>query len=199
MLGEVEKKRAITRSGARPGDLLFVTGTLGDSAAGLELLKARVKGQGARGKGDANKLIQKHLIPMPRIAEGRRLSGFASAMIDVSDGLSSDLGHLCAQSGAGAEVFIDQLPLSKELRTARTLKQPSEEYALSGGEDYELLFTVPPAKIKKLDAKEIAATEIGVITRDRSMRLIDKHGKSTPLSATGYDHFRSGRRSGSIR
>jgi len=120
-------------------------------------------------------------------------------MIDVSDGLSSDLGHLCAQSRVGAEVLVEQIPLSKELRSAKALKQPPLAYALSGGEDYELLFTVPPGKIKKLKAMRIAATEIGIITRDRSMRLIDEHGQGRPLTATGYDHFRYGRRRGSVR
>jgi thiamine-monophosphate kinase len=205
VLGEVQTKHAISRSGARPGDLLYVTGTLGDSGAGLEILK---RGSGVRGQGlgntknaGARRLIEKHLRPVPRIADGRKLAaaGIASAMIDVSDGLSSDLGHLCAQSGAGAEVFADRIPLSKELRSAKALKRPPLAYALSGGEDYELLFTVPPGKTKKLKAMQIAATEIGIITRDRSMRLIDERGQGRPLTATGYDHFRSGRRRGSAR
>jgi thiamine-monophosphate kinase len=192
VLGEAKKKHAIARSGARPGDLLFVTGTLGDSGAGLELLKAGAR----RRKPGAGRLIEKHLRPVPRVVEGRKLSaaGIASAMIDVSDGLSSDLGHLCVQSGAGAEVFADRIPLSKELRSVKALKQPLLAYALSGGEDYELLFTVPPGKLKKLKAMQIAATEIGIITRGRSMRFIDERGQGRILTATGYDHFRSGRR-----
>ena len=197
VLGEAEKMHVITRSGARPGDLLYVTGTLGDSGAGLEILRAGVRSQ----KPGARRLIEKHLRPVPRVAEGRKLAAaeIASAMIDVSDGLSSDLGHLCAQSGVGAEIFAEQVPLSKDLRTAKGLKQPPVEYALSGGEDYELLFTVPPGKIKKLNAMTIAATKIGIITRVRSMRLIDDRGQGRPLTATGYDHFRSGRRRGPVR
>lgn len=197
VLGEVEKKHAVTRAGARPGDLLYVTGTLGDSGAGLELLKAGAGNQ----RSGTRRLIEKHLRPVPRIAEGGKLASakIASAMIDVSDGLSSDLGHLCSQSGAGAEVFADRIPLSKELRSAKALTRPALEYALSGGEDYELLFTVPLGKIKKLKALQIAATEIGIITRDRSMRLIDDRGQGRTLTATGYDHFRSERRRGSVR
>ena len=209
VLGEAEKMHVITRSGARPGDLLYVTGTLGDSGAGLEILKS---GTGVRGQGSGEKrilksairnsqsaikrLIERHLRPVPRVAEGRKLAAaeIASAMIDVSDGLSSDLGHLCAQSGVGAEIFAEQVPLSKDLRSAKGLKQPPVEYALSGGEDYELLFTVPPGKIKKLNAMTIAATKIGIITRVRSMRLIDDRGQGRPLTATGYDHFRRSRR-----
>jgi thiamine-monophosphate kinase len=205
VLGEAEKKHAITRSGARPGDLLYVTGTLGDSGAGLELLKS---GSGVRGQGSGKtrnavtrKLIDRHLRPVPRIAQGRKLalSGVVSAMIDVSDGLSSDLGHLCAQSGVGAEIFADQVPLSRDLRSAKALTWLPIEYALSGGEDYELLFTVAPGKIKKLKAMRIAATEIGIITRQRAMWLIDERGQGKPLTATGYDHFRSRQRRGSVR
>ena len=119
-------------------------------------------------------------------------------MIDVSDGLSSDLGHICAQSGVGAEIFAGRIPLSRELRSAKGLKRQPVEYALSGGEDYELLFTVPRGKIKKFSAMGIAATEIGIITRDRSMLLINERGRCRPLTATGYDHFLSGRRRGSV-
>lgn len=192
VLGEAKKKRAVTRSGARPGDRIFVTGTLGDSAAGLEML-------GTRGRGTAKQLVEKHLRPTPRVAEGIKLAGIASAMIDVSDGLSSDLGHLCEQSGAGAEIYIERIPLSKVLRSAKGMKLPPVKYALSGGEDYELLFTVHRSNIKNMKAVKLAATEIGVITRDRSMRLIDARGKSTPLPVTGFDHFRNGRRSGRAR
>jgi thiamine-monophosphate kinase len=200
VLGEVEKKHIITRAGARPGDLLFVTGTLGDSGAGLELLRSAECGVRNR-KPECRKLIEKHLKPIPRVAEGRKLalSGLASAMIDVSDGLSSDLGHICEQSEVGAEIFSDRIPLSNELRSTKGLKRPALEYALSGGEDYELLFTVPPRKIKKLKTLQIAATEIGIITLDRSMRLIDERGQGRTLTATGYDHFRSGRQRGSVR
>jgi len=205
VLGEAARKKIVTRSGARPGDMIFVTGSLGDSAAGLELLSS---GSGVRGQGSGKtrnsgtrRLIEKHLRPVPRVNEGGKLSaaGIASAMIDVSDGLSSDLGHLCRLGGVGAEVFARRIPLSKELRSAKGLKKTPVEYALSGGEDYELLFTVPPGRIKKLKALPLVATEIGVITIDRSMRLIDELGQGSPLRAAGYDHFRSGRRRGPVR
>jgi thiamine-monophosphate kinase len=201
VLGEIEKTAMITRSGARPEDRVFVTGPLGDSAAGLEILKTGVKGQGsgvtgqgARGRRRAeNKLIQKHLRPVPRITEGRKLalSGCASAMIDISDGLSSDLAHICEQSRVGAEIYADTIPLSRDiLRETERLKKPPIEYALSGGEDYELLFTASPAKIKKLRSLRLSIIEIGKITRGKDISLIDRAGKRTPLRPRGYDHFR---------
>ena len=200
VLGEMEKKRVITRSGARPGDLLFVTGTLGDSAAGLEILRSADRGVRSRTPA-VRKLIERHLRPVPRVEWGRKLadSGIASAMIDVSDGLSSDLGHICEQSGVGAEVLADRIPLSKEIGTVKALQRQPLEYALSGGEDYELLFTVPPARLRTLRALRIAATEIGTITRGSGMRLVRKDGLSGPFIATGYDHFPQKRKRGGTR
>jgi thiamine-monophosphate kinase len=193
MLGEAEKKRIITRSGARPGDLIFVTGTLGDSAAGLEVLQRKA---GNRGQGTGvRKLIEKHLRPVPRIVEGRKIaaSGIASAMIDVSDGLSSDLGHICEESGVGAEIVAAHIPLSTSVMSLKTLERPALAYALSGGEDYELLFTVRPDKLRKFRSLKLDASEIGVITRGRSMSIVGGDGRKTLLRASGYDHFRSGR------
>jgi thiamine-monophosphate kinase len=185
VLGETAKAGAMTRSGANPGDLLFVTGTLGDSAAGLELMR--------RNTPAAKKLIEKHLRPIPRFAEGKKLAGIASAMIDVSDGLSSDLAHLCEESSVGAELHADRIPLSKDLRTAKGLKRRPVEYALSGGEDYELLFTVPRSRLQKIRSLRIAATEIGRIVIGKSMSLLDGQGRKKPLRPSGYDHFRAGR------
>jgi len=193
MLGEMEKKRVITRSGARPGDLIFVTGTLGDSAAGLEVLQRKA---GGRGQGtEVRKLIEKHLRPVPLIVEGRKIaaSGIASAMIDVSDGLSSDLGHICEESGVGAEIVAANIPLSTSVMSLKTLERPALAYALSGGEDYELLFTVPPDKLRKFRSLRLGASEIGVITRGRSMSIVGGDGRKALLPASGYDHFRAGR------
>jgi thiamine-monophosphate kinase len=189
VLGETKKTAMLTRSGARPGDSVFVTGTLGDSAAGLEILQKGARGQGAGGR----RLIQKHLRPSPRVREGRKLalSGCASAMIDISDGLSSDLAHICQQSRVGAELYADTIPLSRDiLREAARLKEAPLEYALSGGEDYELLFTVPPARIKKLRSLRLPVAEIGMIVRAGGLSLIDGAGNRTPLKPRGYEHFR---------
>jgi len=188
VLGEVKKKQAVTRSGARAGDLIFVTGTLGDSAAGLELLRAGARRQ----KPVIMSLIEKHLRPMPRVVEGGKIAaaGIASAMIDVSDGLSSDLGHICEQSKVGADILAEMIPLSKNVLSLKTLQQPALEYALSGGEDYELLFTAPREKAGRLRSLRLSVTEIGRIVKGSGMRLLDKDGRRMPLTATGYDHFR---------
>ena len=188
-IGEAMPSRTITRAGARPGDKVFVTGTLGDSAAGLELLKAGV----GREEPGMRRLVQKHLRPIPRVAEGRKLAraGCVSAMIDLSDGLSSDLTHICSQSGVGADIIAGQLPLSTALRKwSSQLPQPALQYALAGGEDYELLFTVPPGRVKRLHALKLPVTEVGTVTKRKGVRLIDGSG-SRELPPAGYDHFRA--------
>ena len=194
VLGEVEKKNLLSRAGARPGDRVFVTGTLGGSAAGLEILKNMARGKGEKGKGEeARRLIAEHLRPVPRTAEGRAIarSGCASAMIDISDGLSSDLAHICEQSGVGAEIHSDRIPLSPALlKLSSGLTMPLLNYALSGGEDYELLFTVPPGKLKKLQSLHIPVTEIGAVKRRKALMLVDDTGRKNTLQATGYEHFR---------
>jgi len=217
LLGEVERKNVVGRGGAKPGDRIFVAGTLRDAAAGLELLKMRNAECGMRnekiGKTRAARpqfrckdfnsairnphsamrtLIMRHLRPEPRVAWGRKLalSRCASAMIDVSDGLSSDLSHICARSGMGAVIEARKVPLSPTLRKiASHLGKAPLQYALSGGEDYELLFTVPPAKIKKLTALRIPAVDIGEITRLRKTLIMDERGGTTELRPTGYNHF----------
>ncbi len=213
-LGEAKAARIITRSGARPGDRVFVTGTLGDSAAGLEILqKGTGPVSGTRGQRNnkrvprtaqtaAAQLIERHLRPRPRVKEGRLIaaSGCASAMIDISDGLSSDLSHLCNKSGVGADIVQDSIPVSEALKSicgARSRGKKVElMHALNGGEDYELLFTVPPARMSKLRSLKLPVKEIGKITARRTMSLLDDAGR-TRLQPKGYDHFgniRAGRR-----
>jgi thiamine-monophosphate kinase len=190
VLGEAEKTRIITRSGARAGDRIFVTGTLGDSAAGLELLKKRIRGGGQRAR--ITKLVQKHLRPKPRVEWGILIarSRCVHAMIDISDGLSSDLAHICEKSEVGAKIFYENIPSSRSLRAAEDeLSKPPVQYALSGGEDYELLVTAPPRCGDKLKKLGVPLTEIGEITRARKLVLVDRQGITKPLERTGYDHF----------
>jgi len=175
--GTVPRGRAIFRSGAKPGDLLYVTGALGGSVAVLEQLRA-VK------KLDPKK-YPRHFYPDPRVAIGRFLSEhkLASAMIDTSDGLSTDLRHICEESRVGAVVDQTLFPALPEDGTFRN--------ALHGGEDYELLLTVPPARTAKLPAKiaGVPITRIGTITRGRQIKLKSPNGKLHALPPEGWQHF----------
>jgi thiamine-monophosphate kinase len=173
---------SLLRSAAREGDKIWVTGTLGDSAAGLEALERKI---------DAPSLIEKHLNPAPRLEEGQILRGLARSMMDISDGLGSDLNRLCRESGVGAGIYIDRLPLSEPLRNlASSLGQPATNFALYGGEDYELLFTAAPeASENILSTLSIPVTAIGeIISAEEGIRLIHTNGKSEPLK-WGFDHF----------
>jgi thiamine-monophosphate kinase len=198
VLGEAGKRTVVPRSGAKQGDRIFVTGVLGDSGAGLELLKSgnagkRRKSNNRAPRSDIEKLIGKHLRPLPRVEWGRQVahSGCASSMIDVSDGLSSDLSHLCEESCVGAVLFSEVLPVSRSfLKSADRLHRSPLYYVLSGGEDYELLFTVPSARMKKLEALSLPVTEIGMITTGNEMFLMDAAGRKTVLKPTGYTHFK---------
>lgn len=193
VLGEAAKDKEIYRSGARPGDLLFVTGMLGTSSLGLKLL-----GTGARlnsAKGHERQAILAHLDPEPRCAEGLWLAErhLASAMLDISDGLSTDLNHLCRLSGTGAIIYEPFLPIENWLLE---LDPDPLDSALNGGEDYQLLFAVPAARVKTLERsypKEFAPIScIGRITsRQSGIWLVRRDGSRQPLFPSGYDHFRS--------
>lgn len=184
--------RPITRSGAKPGDDLYVTGTLGDSALGLKLLK-RSKGK----KYATTFLISRHLFPSARLKAGLTLAKekIARAMIDVSDGLIQDLGHVCKASGVGAVIWQDALPLSSAYRAAA--KKPGPRAALAGGEDYELLFCVRPRDRTRLDKVKrrlgVCIARIGECVPAREgIRVINSQGQSVPLPLKGYDHFKDG-------
>ena len=183
-----EAKFPLTRSGARAGDWVFVSGTLGDAAQGFRLLEEG----GIQGKGrGAGPLIRAFLDPVPRLELGALLARrrLASAMIDISDGLSVDLAHICEESGVGAEVEESRVPISPALR--RLSKDPLA-LALDGGEDFELLFTVRPAKlatVRQLSSR-FKLTMIGRVTAGKRIFLIMSDKKKTPLRAGGFEHFR---------
>jgi thiamine-monophosphate kinase len=193
LIGEVEPGRAIRRDGSRPGDRIFVTGPLGDSRAGLEILKTATRATAGRHRS----LVQKHLYPRPRIREGRLLSRrrLAAAMIDLSDGLASDIRRLCEASGVGARIDLSSVPVSAPLaRYARSRKRDPRRYALEGGEDFELLFTVRPARLAELrrlqDSGTLRAYPIGEITpRSRGITVAGGRGGERPMRAGGYEHF----------
>lgn len=183
---------AVTRAGARPGDDLYVTGTLGDSALGLRLLKGR------KGKGhEADYLISRHHFPTARVKAGMVLAqeGLTKAMIDVSDGLLQDLGHLCKASRVGAVLWESALPLSPAYRALAGRK--GSAYAFTGGEDYELLFSLRPKDRPRLQkiAKRLGApvTRIGkCLPRGQGITVMSSRGKSLSFDAGGYDHFKKG-------
>jgi thiamine-monophosphate kinase len=187
IIGEVEPTHMLTRRGATPGDLLYVTGELGGSSAGLELLS------GSRKKIPRSAAIRRHLRPQPRCAAGRFLAErkLASAMIDLSDGLSTDLGRLCEQSGVGALVEASQLPLAKiPGRQHRLLPNALLHYALHGGEDYELLFAVPQRLSQHVPRQidGLPVHQIGCMTRATGIWLLDGQKKHR-LHPGGFDHF----------
>lgn len=196
VLGNVEEDLMVRRSGAKLGDAIFVTGTLGDSTMGLELLKTRLQTPDPR----LQTLIERHLLPRPRVKEGEIIAKnrWATSMIDISDGLASDLCHICDESGIGAEINLEKIPISMELRKiANKLKKDPISYALTGGEDYELLFTVPEDKIEEVIKARIGerhlATMIGNVIKDDRV-LIDKDGRRHTLFPTGYNHFKKGKK-----
>jgi thiamine-monophosphate kinase len=183
VVGEIKKALAIRRSGAQPGDKLFVSGTLGEAELGLKMLR-RERGL-ARPK---NVALRKHLYPEPRLVVGEWLAKkrLASAMMDLSDGLSSDLLRLCEASGVGATIAAEQLPTSRLARRKEALS-----LALHGGDDYELLFAVRPEKARKIPREYggISLSPIGEITPTKSI-LVENAGKTTLLAAGGWDPFR---------
>ena len=187
LAGEVPGRRALRRSGARPGDLLFVSGRLGMSALGLRLLKSGARWAG----GDTAEAIQAHLFPEPQCALGRFLSKcrLASALIDVSDGLSTDLGHLCEASHVGARVWANCVPALEP--SGECTSQDSLDLALHGGEDYQLLFTVPPLRVPRLPPRfrAIPLRQIGEIRTSKRLLLVQLDGREVLLRPAGYDHF----------
>ena len=195
VLGTVEHGSAVTRSGAKFGDRIYVTGTLGDSRAGLEILKMKRR---LKPSAMESRLVRRHFFPTPRVEFGRLLcrQGWATAMIDLSDGLASDLRHLCEASGVGARIERDRLPVSAPLAAyARRLNRSAADYALRGGEDFELLFTVNRTRAAATEAAAkrmaLAVTPIGVIvSKGRGMTWVGKENREIPLTVKGYEHFK---------
>jgi thiamine-monophosphate kinase len=189
VIGEVVPGRTVLRTGARPGDMICVSGTLGEAELGLRLLQqglpVRRKWQG---------LLQKHLHPRPQLALGTWLArnGKATAMIDTSDGLSTDLAHLCEASGVGAKLWAAKIP---QVALPSDLKQIGLDplrLALDGGEDYELLFTVPKRQARHLPraVRGVPISIIGEVTRSKRILLMDDAGRTKTLRAQGWDPFR---------
>jgi len=194
IFGQMSAKRVVYRSGARPGEDIYVTGTLGDSALGLKTL--REQGSSALKKGPFRRAVKKHLDPVARVDPGRRLSekGLASAMMDLSDGLLLDLKRLCEASRVGAAVEAARLPLSADMRRYSKVagKGGARRMALTGGEDYELLFTAPPEKRRPIArlAKRLGLeiTRIGTVT-PKGIGVRDELGAPVKVGVPGFEHF----------
>jgi thiamine-monophosphate kinase len=187
--GLVPDGEALLRNGARPGDHIFVTGTLGDAGAGLTLRQ----GATCSDEDAADYLIRRLDYPTPRVEEGKALRGIASAAIDISDGLLSDLGHILERSGCSAELELDCLPCSAALR--RCVEKGEElKLALTAGDDYELCFTVPESRLERFT--EVSAdwaaspSYIGRIVAGNGIRLLGEHADTLQGLAGGFDHFR---------
>jgi thiamine-monophosphate kinase len=204
LVGMVPARKALFRNGARVGDLLYVTGTIGDSLAGLMLLneppprKTQRPGTPALSPRHRKFLIGRHLRPTARLAEGQWLSAhrFATSAIDISDGLSGDLRHICEESHVGVDLDLGALPLSPAcLAYAASRKIDPAALALTGGEDYELLFTLSPrhkAQVERAATlRRFRMTCIGTIRSARNgIQAIGPDGTKRPLPITSYEHFR---------
>ncbi|MET0625277.1 MAG: thiamine-phosphate kinase [Pyrinomonadaceae bacterium] len=207
VMGDVRRGRALTRAGARPGDQIFVTGALGGAAAGLKILeRSRVGNRrpGSRRGVPASAstqlltraergLVGRQTRPVPRVEWGALLCerGLATALIDLSDGLSSDLAHVCRESGVGARVEASLLPLDPLLKAAGVDAGEALKLALDGGEDFELLFTVGPRKVSRLprEVAGVPVTRVGEVTGERGKVRLVRDGRARLLRPGGFEHF----------
>ena len=189
-VGAVARGQALSRAGARDGDLIFVSGTVGDGGLGLRARKGELPESLARGL--VKDLEGRFLLPTPHVRLGQALVGIASAAIDISDGLMSDLGHICDVSGLGAVVRQSAIPLSDAVRAVLD-RDPVFWPDVFAGDDYELLFTVPPGRRNAVraaaKAQNVPVAEIGRMTSGSGADLVDDAGEKIKSSVTGYRHF----------
>jgi thiamine-monophosphate kinase len=189
-IGEVSAGMEVRRSGAVVGDLVWVSGTIGDACLGLGVLRGAYQQLASAHR---TALANRFQIPEPRVGLGPRLVGLAHAMIDVSDGLLADLGHICATSRVAARIELEALPLSAAAKTIVD-RQPDLRTSLAiGGDDYELLFTAAPSASKAIaelsSGLDLPITLIGVVEPGEGVRLVDAEGRSIPVAHAGYRHF----------
>ncbi|MGZ8662662.1 MAG: thiamine-phosphate kinase [Actinomycetota bacterium] len=200
VVGEVAPGRAVTRSGAQPGDVVVVTGSLGAAAGGFALSRAHPsRAAAALSERWGRELSDALSRPVARVGEGQTLAqAGATAMMDLSDGLARDLSRLCAASGVGARVELDRVPVAEPLRLgAEVLGVDAIELAIGGGEDYELLATLDVTDVERarseLDERfGVPLTEVGVIIEGTDLFAVDDRGRTSPLEPTGWDHFARG-------
>jgi len=185
--GRVAAGRAVRRSGARPGDLLYVSGTIGDGALGLLAATDRLNGADAA---DRSWLADRYRLPRPRTGLGPLLAGLASAMMDISDGLVGDLDHIAETSGVAAVIEAASVPLSPAAASVLALDPALLELVLTGGDDYELLFTAPPgADVAQASAAAgVPVARIGRIEAGQGVRVVDRAGNEIALAQRGFRH-----------
>ena len=188
IIGEVDEDRLVSRKGAAEGDTIFVTGTLGDSSMGLELLKA--------GKGTSDGYLEnRHKQPTARTGSGKILADnfTVSSMIDISDGFLIDLERITLESGLGADIYLEKLPLSEQYREKKDQFKEPLSFALSGGEDYELLFTTRPenvGKIKELmSGLNVQVTDVGTVSENNKINLYGEDKNIVEYNERGFVHL----------
>lgn len=190
-IGSVAAGRALRRRDAQVGDTIYVTGTIGDGALGLAVLRGELDGLEATARAA---LADRYRLPRPRVALGVQLVGLAHAVIDISDGLIADLGHICETSGLGACIEAGRIPLSPGAQQALVLDPLRMAAVLGGGDDYELLFTASPADAaeveKRARACDIPVTAIGRMTEVTGVAVVDGDGRPMEARVSGYRHFR---------
>jgi thiamine-monophosphate kinase len=195
VFGAVAHGKMLRRAGAQPGDRVVVTGTIGDAALGLLLRRdpAAAERWGLT-REQQNELKSRYLVPQPRTAIAELLGHYASAAMDVSDGLAGDLAKLCRVSGVGAEIEAARVPLSQPARDVLTSAPALIESILTGGDDYEILASVPPGKVEALRdqalARGVVFTDIGVVLAgDREARVLDQAGRPLAFARSSFSHF----------
>lgn len=190
LLGEAPSGESLQRAGAAVGDTVFITGTLGDGAAGLKLV-SNINGKNS----DSDRLLQRFYAPHPQVEIGLQLRAIASACIDISDGLIADLGHICQSSNVAATIYTEQLPIAADVRDIAS--DNGLNWALFGGDDYQLCFTVSADKLDKveqlIDCGELTASKIGTINTaddsDNLVTVLDRDNNPVAVNKQGYDHF----------
>ncbi len=188
-VGDVVRGTALRRNGAELGDLIFVSGSIGDGALGLRVLRGEIQDLA---EDAAAFLADRYHLPRPRLALGQALTGIASAALDVSDGVVADLGHICEVSGVGAVIRSDDVPLSAAARAALDADPARLATVLTGGDDYELLFTAPPARRPQIaglaERLGLPLAEIGEIVGGRGVKVMGPDGAPMRFTTGGYTH-----------
>ncbi|MVW76954.1 thiamine-phosphate kinase [Pseudomonas xionganensis] len=184
VFGRLPRGQALTRSGARVGDLLCVGGELGDAAGALPLVLGQLQAEPAL----AEALLTRYWSPQPQLALGQALRGRATAALDISDGLLADCGHIAAASGVALQIEQARLPLSSALKTLHGLDS-ARLCALSGGDDYRLAFTLPPGELSALQAAGWPLVVVGQVVAGQGVQLLNEQGQCMALPVAGYQHF----------